>query len=877
MSEGHLDPTPVLAAHARLAGALGAFTETPDRHLIVIPGSRDSCFGWHKPAVTLLQRRLHAQVSFAVDLQITTGHGQQKIRVEHGNRFDPSSAFDDPRNPGESPLGHHVIRDLLPILKRPEASWLQGIEYVNDPSEVSAFALSRLGYRRVVRRFGWVLTPLAAAIALLIAAIVGRIGHARGSSHNMVVWAAGAGLGGAALLVVVLLVSALWWWSVRGPMKLLSFESLSGFEHHPNDPARAAGHRLATEGYAGFITAHTRMAELADLGGAFYANPGGSGIIVERRPGRLGLLDGYGMARQVSVLVLEAGADLHVRLHHRRQPIASSTTAVERLCTKGTIDTNEWTRTEPAAVWPGGKPWPDLRPVTEERTRARRIGSFVVAGVGLINLISAVTPPVRTRLRAVDDLLPLIVSQTAAALVVLAGLALVVLARGLRRGLRNAWIAAVVLLWTSFLLHVFKGLDLEEAIFAGVAGLYLLFNQRHFRVKADTFSRQRAYATLVLGVVVAVGTSLAAVMIFHGESVRPGLGDATLAVFQRLLGGHTRPLPHRVDLFLRPSLLATSIGLVVVAGWIAFRPVVAKRMNPVAPEAEENARRLVEQYGGDTLAYFALRDDKRWWFWGDTVVAYAITNGVALVSPDPIGPVWERRRAWFAFREFADEHGWPVAVMGASEDWLTIYHASGMKEMYVGDEAVADVRRFSLEGGKNKGLRQAVNRIAKYGYRMEFFDPLEIPRDLEDGLRALMTESRRGEVERGFSMTLGRIFDPRDRGLLLAVCFGPDETPAAFCQYVPAPGVNGYSLDLMRRSEGEHPNGLADFVVAKTMDHLRDKGMVGLGLNFATMRAVLAGERGEGITPRIEKWFFSKMSDSMQIESLWRYNAKFDP
>ena len=36
-----------------------------------------------------------------------------------------------------------------------------------------------------------------------------------------------------------------------------------------------------------------------------------------------------------------------------------------------------------------------------------------------------------------------------------------------------------------------------------------------------------------------------------------------------------------------------------------------------------------------------------------------------------------------------------------------------------------------------------------------------------------MTKSRRGGVERGFSMTLGRIFDPADQGLLLAVVHGP--------------------------------------------------------------------------------------------------------
>jgi lysylphosphatidylglycerol synthetase-like protein (DUF2156 family) len=140
-----------------------------------------------------------------------------------------------------------------------------------------------------------------------------------------------------------------------------------------------------------------------------------------------------------------------------------------------------------------------------------------------------------------------------------------------------------------------------------------------------------------------------------------------------------------------------------------------------------------------------------------------------------------------------------------------------------------------------------------------------------------MTKSRRGDVERGFSMTLGRVFDPDDHGLLLAVVHGPAGPPVAFCQYVPASGIGGYSLDLMRRDDGEHPNGLIDFAVVETIRELQRRGHEGLGLNFATMRAVLAGETGEGITQRVQAWVLRRMGDSMQIESLWRFNAKFDP
>ena len=95
-------------------------------------------------------------------------------------------------------------------------------------------------------------------------------------------------------------------------------------------------------------------------------------------------------------------------------------------------------------------------------------------------------------------------------------------------------------------------------------------------------------------------------------------------------------------------------------------------------------------------------------------------------------------------------------------------------------------------------------------------------------------------------MTLSRLFDPDDLGLWLAVCHDPDGQPAAFCQFVPA-GTTGFSLDLMRRAVGDHPNGLTDFVLVRTIERAATQGYRCISLNFATMRAVLAGEAGSGL------------------------------
>ncbi len=142
-----------------------------------------------------------------------------------------------------------------------------------------------------------------------------------------------------------------------------------------------------------------------------------------------------------------------------------------------------------------------------------------------------------------------------------------------------------------------------------------------------------------------------------------------------------------------------------------------------------------------------------------------------------------------------------------------------------------------------------------------------------------MTESRRGDVERGFSMTLGRVFEPEDRGLLLAVALDADDQPAGFCQYVPARAIEGWSLDLMRRSEAPGvPNGITEFIVAKTIDHLRQRRFGRARARTSRRSARCSRARpATGSCSAAQKWILERVGDSMQIESLWTFNEKFQP
>jgi lysylphosphatidylglycerol synthetase-like protein (DUF2156 family)/UDP-2,3-diacylglucosamine pyrophosphatase LpxH len=865
------DPAVALALHSRFTAALARFAAEPGRRILYVLGNHDGQLAWDGPAARTVAAATGATLCLSADLRFATGAGWRTVRLEHGHRLDPPNAFADPRNPLDIPIGHHVVREALPALEG--AHWLSGVEHLADPGNIPNFIASRLAYRKMARYLAWLVVPLLLALAVKIPLVValaerrGRVGELSTWSHRFLMLAGIVTVDVALVGVTVALGARQVWRALSGSLGALS-------SREGNRAAEREAETLISRGdFAGFITGHTHRAELRPVGSGFYANTGCCDETVVERPARFGLPPVFAAEQERSWIELEAGAELRVRLHHTRTPLPSER-VLERLAARR----RPTAPLRPAVVaeYPHGESWPrDETDLLRQRSIRRRAAA-ALAVAGALNLVSAVTPPLRSRLAWLLAAVPLAVPQVAAVAVALAGLGLLLLGRGVRRGQRRAWLVSLALVLGSAVLHLAKGVDVEEVVVAGGVAGYLVRHRRAFRVASDAPTARLGLLWAAVGGALATIGGTAAAWLIKSPSGRLPLHRAALAAVERLVGLSAVPVPHRLDDFLSPVLAAVGFGLVAVLGWQLLQPVIHRVVdNGRADRAR--ATQAVRRYGADSLAYFALRDDKRYFFFGETVVAYAVLGGVALVSPDPIGPVGERTAAWAAFRRFADGQGWIVAGMGVTEDWLPVYRASGLRTLYVGDEAVVDCAAFTLDGSRMKSLRQAYNRVARGGYTVEFHDPARIDAVLADRLRSLSRESRRGEAERGFSMTLGRVFSPDDTGLLLAVCRNADGEPAAFCQFVPAPGIDGYSLDLMRRSVGQHPNGLLDYILLETIFHLQANGRRGLTLNFATLRAVLAGETGDGVSQRTERWLLQKMSGTMQIESLWHFNAKYEP
>lgn len=501
-----------------------------------------------------------------------------------------------------------------------------------------------------------------------------------------------------------------------------------------------------------------------------------------------------------------------------------------------------------------------------QRVRVRRIAARVLGTVAVVSLLSALVPRWHARLSLVDTFLPLVVaghphllSRSAAVALGFTSIALLVVAGGLRRGLRLAWVLEVGLLGVTTVLHLLRPASLVPAALTLGGAIWLVTQRRAFPVLPGRAAVRRTFMLGLFSLAAGLGGSLGLALIPFRDRIRH-----TFVAFDHVAA---------------PAGLAAALALALVALGTLLGPRNRRAPSPADRRSDrERARAVVSRYGSGTLDYFALRDDKSWFFVDGSVVAYTVRAGVCLVSPDPVGPVEERSSVWAEFLAFAEGYGWSIAVLGATAEWVPVYEASGLRAVYLGDEAVVDCPGFDLAGGERKSLRQAVNRVAKGGWTTTFHDPLELDEDTRAQILDMYDESRRGTTERGFSMTLSRLFDPLDAGLLLSVTRSAEGRVDAFCQWVPAPSVAGWSLDLMRRRlDVEHlPNGLMDATVVATINEVAARGGRGLALNFAVMRQVLEGESDSRLTPLLRP-VLERLSQSTQMASLSAFNEKFDP
>jgi lysyl-tRNA synthetase class 2 len=514
---------------------------------------------------------------------------------------------------------------------------------------------------------------------------------------------------------------------------------------------------------------------------------------------------------------------------------------------------------------------------SDERPRSRVVLAWYVAGVGLLAAFDAVLPEHRRSLVTALDAAH--VHGVSKALVVPIAAALVVVARSLGRGNRRAWQLALALLTLLLLLNVARRFD-DGAAVTGIAVLALVARRADFRLRGDPTARPRVLLHAAIAVAAIVLYGLVTLWVNRLMADQQYTFPFALRVTGRALAGMSfQGADHLngpvADWFpISVFLLGTVALAVILVEWLApwrYR----QRVNALQ---RARVRSLVAAWGVDTLAPFALRADKSYFFSEDesAFLAYRVVGGVAIVAGDPVGPRTAFAELLRRFFEFAHERGWRVAVLGVSEGSVDLYRSLGLRALYHGDEAVVPTAAFSLQGRPIRKVRQSVHRLQAAGYSARVLRPSEVDKGLRLELEAIAQEWRGDQPERGFVMALDALFRLGDDDGLFVVGIDAAGRPGGFLHFAVSRAGSALSLSSMPRRR-DVPNGFTEWLICESIAWARADGLARVSLNFAPFAALLApgaelspGQRVQAVTLRgLKGWF--------QLDNLLLFNRKFFP
>lgn len=501
-----------------------------------------------------------------------------------------------------------------------------------------------------------------------------------------------------------------------------------------------------------------------------------------------------------------------------------------------------------------------------------RVTALATGVLGIVNFVSAVTPNLAIRGHLLLHLEPVGTMKLTHALAVPASLTLLTVSYYLDRRRRAAWRVAVALLVGLVALDLAKGLDVEEAV-VSLAGVGLLcWGRSEFTAGSDPLRARAAVRRagwLALG---AIGAALLTVRIAAPLASWPDVAREVVAAWTWQSG----PIAFTDELAGLPFALGVSGGLCLLAClWIALRPLAAPALHPGSAVVGA-VERIVRQHGSDTLDYFKLRRDLHHVFdeSGRAVVAYRVEGGVMLCAGDPVGPPGARGGAITEALLLAQRQGLRFGAIGVSEATSRTFVRAGLRRMYLGDEAIVATEAFSLDGRGIRKVRQSVSRLVAAGYSFELVEQSQLtPRDRDD-LLSVSELWLDGDADRGFAMALDAFLAPHLADTVLAFARDAEGRIRGFLHLAPARGGRALSLSTMRRDR-ESPNGLMEFLVVRSIEALRDEGVDELSLNFAVLARCMHGP-ASGM-----EWLLGRVArlgnPYFQLESLFRFNAKFGP
>ncbi len=497
--------------------------------------------------------------------------------------------------------------------------------------------------------------------------------------------------------------------------------------------------------------------------------------------------------------------------------------------------------------------------------------------LGIVNIISVLTPALPDRLRLLRDYLLGSFVSFSNSFVFIAGLLLLVTAAFMLRGLRSAWWFAIGFSVISIIGHITKGIDYEEATIALLVVGSLIATRKEYHIKTNpklgTVGLQTAL--LSMGAVLLYGIVGFYFLDKKHFQIDFNLFQSFWYTIQNFF------LVGSQDLIPRDGFARDFIYLIKISGFLSISFLVYSLVRPyvykVTPTVEEitRARSLTQQFGSSALDFFKTYYDKFIFAPPDinAFISYRVSRNFAVVLENPVAENNEEmKKCIVAFSRYSYDNGLKDIYYRVPKECLPIYYQLSRKSLFLGQEGVVDLNTFTLEGGEKKSIRNALNKIREQGYTTQINRP-----PLRDGLiqklKAVSDEWLKltGREEIVFSQ--GTFNEKEIKEQTVITVENSEEKIIAFLNIIPDYVQNEGTYDLLRKT-ADAPNGIMDYILVEMFKYFKSTGTRFVNLGFAPMSGL---DDPHNFTEKSMKFAYEKFRSFSLFKGQRDYKDKFNP
>jgi phosphatidylglycerol lysyltransferase len=308
------------------------------------------------------------------------------------------------------------------------------------------------------------------------------------------------------------------------------------------------------------------------------------------------------------------------------------------------------------------------------------------------------------------------------------GLLLIILSVFLLQGARRAWYIGLFLTLISAIGHLFKGADYEEALLALVSALSLVYTRAHYTRKPHPRLMRISYFVLLYSVAAVLMYGITGFYFIdkHHFGIDFQFWTSVKLIFKMFFlfddSGLT-PLTAFGRNFLY-SIYFFGGSVVTFIFFSLLKPYLSKPYN--STEDFNLAKDILNRYGNSPLDFFKTYPDKLIFLSEDRdgFISFKMTRSFAFVLENPVCKDDEALvKIVQKFDRFCFENGFVSVYYRIPQRSINLYRNLGKKSFPIGEEAIVDLTTFTMDGGKMKTTRSAINRLTSEGFDIRIYQP----------------------------------------------------------------------------------------------------------------------------------------------------------